>query len=242
MTHMKKLLLVLPTYNEELVIAGNIQQTIDFLQRGMADYDWKILIADNGSTDKTINAVKKITSQNQRVDVFHLTEKGRGRALKKAWTEYQADIYGYMDADLATDLKYVKQLVGLISSGAADVAIGSRTLKESQTERSLGREITSRVFNFLLKNVLDLRLHDAQCGFKFINQRVAKEIIPTVQDNVWFFDTELLYRAQQAGYIVEEVPVTWIEKRDKRRKSTVNVFSTTIDYLRQIWRLRRLRR
>ena len=234
-----KVLIVLPTYNESLVIRDNLKKVLDFLDQNRLGFEWKILVADNGSTDSTVKILKETVENDRRVDYFHIPEKGRGRALKKAWSEDGYDVYCYMDADLATDLKYLKEALDLMASGEADIIVGSRTLKESKTERSIRREITSRVFNWLLNTFLHLGLSDAQCGFKFINKKAAKEIIPMVLDNVWFFDTEFLFLAKRANYRIKELPVNWVESRDARRKSTVKVFRTTIDYLKQIWRLRR---
>ena len=235
----KKLLVVLPTYNESLVIEGNIKITLNYLAKELPDYDWKILVADNGSTDETVNIVEQLFQEENRISYFHLDQKGRGGALKKAWSDSSYDILGYMDADLATDLVHVKQAVERLNSGAADIVIGSRIMAGSKTERSWGREATSRIFNYLLRHILHLNLSDAQCGFKFINSKVAAEIVPRVKDKIWFFDTELLFLARQADYKIVEIPVAWVEKRVAGRKSTVKVFSTAIDYLWQMWRLRR---
>ncbi len=235
----KKLLIVLPTYNESLVIEGNIKITLEYLAKELTVYDWKILVADNGSTDETVAIAERLSQKDDRVGFFHLDRPGRGGALKKAWGEGVYDILGYMDADLATDLVHVKQAVELLNSGKADIVIGSRIISGSKTQRSIGRELTSRIFNFLLRHVLKLSLSDAQCGFKFINSKVAEEIVPRIKDNVWFFDTELLFLARQADYKIMELPVTWVEKRVAGRKSTVKVFSTAVDYLWQMWRLRK---
>jgi glycosyltransferase involved in cell wall biosynthesis len=235
----KKLLVVLPTYNESLVIEENVKITLDYLARELSDYDWRVLVADNCSTDETIKIVERLSEQDNRVGFFHLDQPGRGGALKKAWSDYSYDIMGYMDADLATDLVHLKQVIERLDSGAADIVIGSRIMTGSKTERSLGREATSRIFNFLLRHLLHLNLSDAQCGFKFINCEVAKKVVPQVKDKVWFFDTELLFLARQADYKIAEIPVAWVEKRIAGRKSTVKVFSTALDYLWQMWRLRK---
>lgn len=222
---MKKILIVLPTYNEERVIKENALKVFDFCQKNLKDYDWQILIADNGSNDLTPKIAERLSNNYQKISFFHILEKGRGFALKKAWTDYPADIYTYLDIDLATDLNYLPLLIKALEEGY-DIAIGSRLKTGAQTKRSLSREILSRGYNLLLKIFFNPSFEDAQCGFKVISKKVAKEILPKVKNNIWFFDTELLILAEKAGYKIKEIPVEWIEKRIAQRKSTVKILST----------------
>jgi len=249
----KKILIVLPTYNEEGVVKENTLKVFDFCQKNLIDYDWQILIADNGSTDRTPQIAKQLAESlseersstnyeseqiTNKILFFHIPEKGRGRALKKAWSEYQADIYTYMDIDLATDLNYLPLIIKAIDKESYDLAIGSRLKERKKTQRSLSREILSRSYNFLLKILFQPSFKDAQCGFKAISKKVIQEILPKVKNNVWFFDTELLILAEKAGFKIKEIPVEWIEKRIIRRKSTVKVLSTVWEDLKGIIELK----
>jgi putative flippase GtrA len=85
----------------------------------------------------------------------------------------------------------------------------------------------------LLRVVLGVRFKDAQCGFKAVSADVARRLVPEVQNRNWFFDTELLVRAERAGLRVHELPVDWIEDPDSR----VDIVATAIEDLRGVWRL-----
>jgi glycosyltransferase involved in cell wall biosynthesis len=232
-----KTLVVLPVYNEEIILENNTLRLFDFLKNNLAD-DWQIMIADNGSTDRTSAIGKNLASRYPKeIAYFYIPQKGRGGALRKACLDFPADIYSYMDADLATDLVFFPKLIDTIKNGY-DVATGSRLLKQSETERSLGRDIPSRIFNFLLKKILNFKIKDSQCGFKAISGRAAKNLIPRIADNNWFFDTELLFLAQKNNYKIKEMPVRWVEKSNRRRKSKVKVIRTALNYLKEIWRLK----
>ena len=236
---MRKILIVLPTYNEEKILEKNTLKILKFCQKNLKDYNWQILIADNGSTDQTSKIAEKLSKNYEKISFFHLPEKGRGGALKKAWSEYEADIYTYMDIDLATELNALPLLIEAIDKKGYDLAIGSRLKKESKVERSLKREITSRVYNFLLKILFKPSFSDAQCGFKAISKKVAQEILPKVKNNHWFFDTELLILAEKSGFKIKEIPVEWVEKRTAGRKSTVKILATIWEDIKGMVELRR---
>lgn len=229
---MKKILIVLPTYNEEKIVKENTLKVADFCQQKLKDYDWQILVADNGSTDRTPEIAKELSENNKRIIYFHTSEKGRGRTLKKAWREYQADFYSYMDIDLSSDLNSFPLLLKTLEEESYQIAIGSRLKKESKTERSLLREILSQGYNLLLKIFFNPSFEDAQCGFKAVSKEVVQEILSKVKNNQWFFDTEFLVLAEKAGYKIKEIPVEWIEKRIVQRKSKVKILATVWEDLK----------
>ena len=136
------------------------------------------------------------------------TRLGRGTALNHAIREAQGSIVCYYDVDLATDMQHLPELIEAIRSGA-DIATGSRLLPESDIRRTEGREIASRSYNFLVRCILGSRLFDHQCGFKAFNKAKILPILSTIRSNHWFWDTELLVRAQRRGYKVTEFPVRW---------------------------------
>src|SRR5207245_5507719 len=150
------------------------------------------------------------------VRAIHLDRKGRGRALKAAWSASEAPVVAYMDVDLSTDLEALLPLVAPLMSGHSDVAIGSRLAPGARVRRGPKRELISRAYNFLLHLGLGARFTDAQCGFKAITAVAARRLVPGVQDQAWFFDTELLVLAQRAGMRVHEVPVDWTDDPDSR--------------------------
>ncbi|MBL7169613.1 MAG: glycosyltransferase family 2 protein [Candidatus Aenigmarchaeota archaeon] len=229
---MPKICIVVPVYNEEEQLELSVEKILEVCKKNYRNFE--IIIADNASIDKTLKIAKKLSKKYKQVKYIHLDQKGRGRALKKAWTTTDADIICYMDVDLSTDLKYLKPLTNAIEDGY-DISFGSRHQKQSQLKRSLKRDILSKGYNFLLKLFLNVRFDDAQCGFKAINKRVGKNLIPEIENNEWFFDTELLVKGERLGYRLKEVPVKWIEDKE----STVKIRETVESYLRNIFRLKK---
>lgn len=153
--------------------------------------------------------------------------------MRQAWLGSEADVLAYMDVDLSTDLACLPALIEPLLRGAADLAIGSRLLPQSQTTRGWKRELMSRLYNRLLHLALGLRVHDAQCGFKAITRQAAQALLPRVRDEGWFFDTELLWLAQREGWRVVEIPVRWVDDPT----TTVRLLPTIGRDLRGVWRL-----
>ncbi len=231
------LLVAIPVYNEERALEGSIRRLHGFLSREFP-FSWQIAVVDNASTDRTLRLARRLSYELAGVEVVHLAEKGRGRALRAAWSSFDARVVSYMDVDLSTDLTALLPLVAPLLSGHSDLAIGSRLLPGSRVTRGAKRELISRVYNRLLHLVLRARFSDAQCGFKAVRSDVALELLPQVEDQEWFFDTELLVLAQRRGLRIHEVPVDWIEDTDSR----VDVVATALADLRGVARLMTHRR
>jgi glycosyltransferase involved in cell wall biosynthesis len=231
---MTQLDIVIPVYNEAHVLAGSVERLRTYLQEHGFPYSWRIVVADNASTDETLSVAHALEDRFGDVTPLHLPQKGRGRALRKAWLESDADAMCYMDVDLSTDLAGLLPLAKAVLEDGYDVAYGSRMTRGSQITRSLGREITSRGLITLIKVLFLSRLSDAQCGFKAITRQAARELLPLVENEEWFFDTELLLLAEKGGYRVREVPVHWIEDPDSR----VHVAKTVAEDLRGLLRMR----
>jgi len=228
-----KLEIVVPIYNEEKELAANIKKLHTFLKNRLNFYQWHITIADNASTDRSLEIAKKISKSLTNTGYIHLEEKGRGRAVKEAWRKSKSDILVYMDVDLSTDLNNLPPLVNALV-GDYDIAIGSRLLPLSKViNRPLKREILSRTYNILIKLFFRTRFSDAQCGFKGVTRRVVNELIPKIYDNAWFFDSELLIVGEKMGYRIYEEPVHWVDNPG----STVRVLKTVTGDLLGLWRL-----
>jgi len=224
---------VIPVYNEERDLAASVLG----VRRYLATLPWtfRVTIADNASTDGTAVIARRLAHTYDDVRVVHLAEKGRGRALKRVWSGSDATVLVYMDVDLSTDLNALLPLVAPLISGHSDLAIGTRLGHGSRVERGPKRELISRAYNLLLRGTLRARFTDAQCGFKAIRADVAREVLPLVEDDAWFFDTELLVLAERAGLRIHEVPVDWVDDPD----STVDIVRTAIDDVRGIVRVGR---
>ncbi|WP_367649199.1 glycosyltransferase [Aeromicrobium stalagmiti] len=223
--------LVIPVHNEETDLPAAVRNLVRTLHS--LPWTWRITIADNASTDATPAVARSLAEQYPHVRVATFAEKGRGRALKSVWRESDAQVLAYTDVDLSTDLKALLPLVAPLISGHSDVAIGSRLARGSQVTRGVKRELVSRSYNVLLQSVLDTRFSDAQCGFKAVRREVADALLPWVEDDTWFFDTELLVLAERSGLRIHEVPVDWVDDPDSR----VDVMRTALDDLRGMRRL-----
>ena len=204
----KSLSVVVPVYNEENDLPKNIPNLFSYLAKEMANYDWEIIIADNASTDKTPEIGKKL-AMDERIKYLRLEQKGRGRALKRAWSESNCNFLAYMDIDLSSNLSYFPKLISALEQNS-DIAIGSRLAPGAKVfNRTLVREIMSRGYSLLFRSLFWTSFRDAQCGFKAIKKKVAKKILPLIEDTGWFFDSELLIIAAKAGFKISEILIVW---------------------------------
>ena len=192
-------------------------------------------MADNASTDSTWAIACQLARDLDGVQALQLAEKGRGRALRAAWSGSNAAVVAYMDVDLSTDLDALLPLVAPLISGHSDVAIGSRLAHGARVVRGAKREFISRTYNLVLRATLRNSFSDAQCGFKAMRTEAARRLLPLVEDNAWFFDTELLVLAERTGLRVHEVAVDWVDDPG----STVDIVRTARDDLKGIARMMR---
>ncbi len=228
--------IVIPVYNEHAVLAASVRRLHAFLSAGFS-YDWRIVIADNASTDDTLRIARELAGSLERVAATHLDQKGRGRALRTTWLASDADIVAYMDVDLSTSLNALSPLLAALASGHSEVAIGTRLSgrgRMPRVTRGTKRELISRAYNHILHLVLRARFSDAQCGFKALRADVARALLPDIADEGWFFDTELLIAAQRRGMRIHEIAVDWVDDSDSR----VDIVSTAATDLRGVLRLR----
>jgi glycosyltransferase involved in cell wall biosynthesis len=223
---------VVPVYNEQESLGPSIRRLHRFLDDQLP-FAWRIVIADNASTDATPAIAATLALELPHIEVVRLAAKGRGRALRAAWSRSDADVRCYMDVDLSTDLRALLPLIAGLVSGHSDVAIGTRLAAGSRVVRGPKRELISRSYNRLLRIVLRARFSDAQCGFKAISAHAARTLLPQVRDDAWFFDTELLVLAQRRGLRIHEVAVDWVDDP----ASSVEIVSTAIADLRGVARL-----
>jgi putative flippase GtrA len=206
---------VVPVHNEEAGLESSLRRLHEFLTRSFP-YSFRITVAENASTDRTVEVGRRVAAELPGIEVLVLPDPGRGRALRTAWLASDAAVLAYMDVDLSTDLAALLPLVAPLISGHSDLAIGSRLSPSSRVVRGAKREAISRSYNLLLRGALGTSLPDAQCGFKAIRAAVADQLLPLVEDDGWFFDTELLFLAERIGLRIHQVPVDWVDDLDSR--------------------------
>ena len=224
--------IVVPVFNEAPHLAARITELRRFLD---ASFPFRALVTvvDNASTDDTFSVAAALAESTPGVAAISLPRKGRGYALRSAWSTSCAPVVAYMDVDLSTSLSALLPLVAPLLSGQSDVTIGTRLAPGAHVVRGPKRELISRAYNLLLKLLLRGRFSDAQCGFKALRREAALRLLPLVQDDEWFFDTELLVAAERLGLRIGEVPVDWVDDPDSR----VQIFRTALQDLRGVWRI-----
>jgi glycosyltransferase involved in cell wall biosynthesis len=229
-----KVEITVPVYNEEGELEENIKKLNSYCRANLKKYDWQITIADNASSDNTPIIAANLEKNNPNISLFRIEEKGRGRAVKRAWSNSGADYCCYMDLDLSTDLRHLPNIIKALENGY-DIAIGSRLKKGAKVEgRTLLREIISRTLNFFFIQLwFGTHFTDAQCGFKAVTKELVEKLIPKIKDNDWFFDGELLIVGEKSGYRIYEEPIHWVDNPG----STVRLASTIIGDIKVIARL-----
>jgi len=218
--------IVVPVHNEQQVLEASIWRLHSYLTASFP-FSFRVTIADNASTDATWPLALRLAGQLPHVRAVHVPQKGRGRALRQVWSASDAAVVAYMDVDLSTGLEALLPLVAPLLSGHSDLAIGTRLANGAAVVRGPKRELVSRCYNLLLRATMRARFSDAQCGFKAGRTEAVKALLPAVEDQAWFFDTELLLAAQRGGLRIHEVPVDWVEDTDSR----VDVVRTAMDDL-----------
>jgi len=231
---MLKVDIIIPAHNESKILEKNILILYNFLKKQKQKFKWKIIIGENASSDNTLEIAKKLSKKYKQIKWFHNDIPSRDIILKLLWIESNSDILTYMDADLATDINYFPSLIKAIKEGN-DIAVGSRLKKGSKVKREFIRVLMSNIYNkILIPIILPTGVKDAQCGFKAINKKVAKELLPKLGEQNGFLDTEMLAVAHYKGYKIAEIPVRWEEDRE----STMSVWKNIPNFIKNIFKTR----
>jgi glycosyltransferase AglD len=229
--------IVLPAYNE----VDKLENAVITISQALKEYgySYEIIIAEDGSRDGTAEKAKELSQKYLFIRHIHREKRlGRGTALNNAFKQCRGEVFVYMDLDLSTDLKYLKPLIEAITLEGFDFSTGSRLLPESKVERSLRRSISSKTYNFLVRHMLSSKLRDHQCGFKAFKHDSVLKLLDEVEATHWFWDTEIMVRANRHGYKIKEIAVEW--KTGKGTK--VNLLKDSWNMFKQImklwWKLR----
>ncbi|MBD3210145.1 glycosyltransferase [Candidatus Micrarchaeota archaeon] len=203
---------ILPVYNEERILERNVKRLAETLEAGGIGYE--IIISEDGSTDNTAAIAHSLESEKIRI-IHEKKRAGKGTAIRNAASAATGEVVIFMDADLSSDVKHIEELMEVMGEGA-DIAIGSRYLKKSRARRNRVRHFASKSFNFLVRLLLGSKLRDHQCGFKAFRKKSVLPIIDRIENKEWFWDAELLVRAQRKGLKIEEIPIEWKEAPDSK--------------------------
>ena len=230
--------ITVPVLNEEKILDRNIKILHQHLSDNFLSYSWNIIVADNGSTDRTENIGMSLTNYSDLIKYVRIEEKGVGGALKKSWAQSNASIIGFIDLDLAVDLKYIEKAINAVHQGNYDIVYGTRLHRDADViGRSLKREIISRLFNSILKKYLGTGISDGMCGFKFLKRGIFNNLVQYgAISNGWFFSTEILLVGEWFGYNVMELPVKWSDSQG----SHVKVIPLALEYIKAMKKLKNL--
>ena len=229
-----RIAIVVPAYNEEAVLERSIKKLSSFVARvGLTDCD--IIIADNNSTDSTGALARGLVENGGGKVRYHFVEqRGKGAAIRNTWRAFdEYGVYCFTDVDLAGGLSSLPVLIAAVRDGCG-VAIGSRYVRGARARRTWSRRTISVVYRLMFDLLFASRVLDPQCGLKAISRTVRDNVLPRVESNGFFFDTELILRTRAAGYAIKEVPIRWIEKPG----STVNLFRDVPGFLVGLARLK----
>lgn len=225
---------IIPVFNDRAALETAIPRSVDELTKITSRFE--IIVAEDGSRDGSADFVRRLAKKDPRIRLLHSDERlGRGKALNRAIAGAEGSIVCYYDVDLATDMQHLRELVSAVRDGA-DIATGSRLLPQSDSQRTGGREIASRSYNFLVRLILGSRVHDHQCGFKAFKKERVLPVLPQIRSDHWFWDTELLVRCQRMGYTITEFAVRWRPGKGTTVK-VKDVFEMGSSILRLWWQL-----
>ena len=211
--------IVIPMWNEENWVKQAYTQVKRFV--GDNQIDTQIVFVTDGCTDRTVEFIREFQEKDTSIIHFDNKEKlGRGLALKRIFDRVDTQYLIYMDSDLATDLKHLPEMISRLEDGA-DIVTGSRLMRDSKCVRTKKRQVLSRAYNFLTRLLLRSKLSDHQCGFKGFNREKVLSVLSEVEANGWFWDTEILVRAQKKGLTVVEFPVEWFDRDEESSKVNV---------------------
>lgn len=226
--------IVIPVHNEAIIAEASVRALRSYLDARFP-YATVVTVADGGSTDGTWDVAARVAAEVPGVRAVHLDRRGRGRALRTVWSTSDADVVACMDVDLSTDLDAVAPLVAPLVSGHSDIAIGSRLARGAHVARGAKPEPLSRSYELLVRAATGKRFTDAQPGFTAARTDVIRALLPLVEDDDWFFDTEVLLLAERRGLRIHEVPVDWAQDLDPSRE----ILATSVADLKGLWRISR---
>ena len=234
---MKTFDVTIPVLNEEATLAQNVLILHDFLSKHYPNKNqWKIVIADNGSTDKTLEIAQNLAQQKEEITFVKVPKRGVGLALKTSWGQSEADIVGYMDLDLATDLPHFLEAYEKIANEDYDLVYATRLHAKSKViNRPFKREVSSRVFNFMLKTYLNVHFSDGMCGFKWLKREWYPKLYDAgAQNDGWFFSTELLTTGEWLDAKIYELPVQWTDDVSSSRVEILPLAKRYIAAMREL--------
>ena len=233
----EKISVIIPAYNE----AEHLKECVATLETALQklDLNFEVIITEDGSTDGTDKVAQELSDEDSAVKHLHNAVRlGRGKAVHKAFESAEGNVIIYTDVDLSTDLQHIADMIKAVENGA-DIATGSRLIRGSVVKRTFLREMTSRVYNLLIRVMFRSPISDHQCGFKAFRKATVGTLLNKVKGKHWFWDTELIIRAVKQGYSVVEIPVKWVQSDETKVRLGSDAKQMTANMLKLWWQLKK---
>ena len=202
----------------------------------LQNYEWEIVVADDGSTDDTVRLVHEAAEGDARVRVLSLDHGGKGWAVRNGMLASGGEFRLLCDADLSVPIAQVERLLPP-ENGGVDVAVGSREAPGAARYGEPGRRhLMGRIFNTFTRRLATPGVEDTQCGFKCFRGTTAEELFARSSMNGFSFDVEVLHLARRLGMTIAEIGVDWHYREHSKVRPLRDAFSMTLDLLRIRWR------
>ncbi len=215
---MKKLSVIIPSYNEEERIEKTLLSVSDYLRKQQFEYE--ILVVNDGSKDNTAKVVKKLESKITHLQLLDNTENhGKGWVTQQGMLKATGDVRVFMDADNSTKIDEIAKMIPFFDQGS-DIVVGSRRVKGSviAVHQPWIRDFLGGVFRLIVHIMVPLGITDSQCGFKAFSAKSSEKIFPQQTIFRWAFDVELLAIARKEKLKINEVPITWVNDTESHVK------------------------
>ena len=223
--------IVIPTYNEQLIIKSNISEIYNFFSN---KFDFEIIIVNDGSTDNTSNIVKTIDLNNLKL--INLDKNyGKGKAIKMGVKAAKGKYILLTDADLSAPINEYEKLFNQFIQDVK-IVIGSRSTKGAKIKykQPLSRIFSGKIFNFIVTKYLGLNYKDTQCGFKLFEGKTIKDILKNCTINRFCIDVEILFIAKKLNIKVTEIGIKW----SNFYPSSVKIFSDSLNMFFNILKIK----
>ncbi len=227
--------LVIACYNEEALLEDSVAAVVETLDS--TSWRYEVIFIDDCSQDRTRAIIDELLERYPDKNfrkLFHERNRGRGRTVTDGIMMAEGDVVGYIDIDLEVHARYIPTMVNAIKKGA-DIATAHRIYKVQF--HLFTRFLLSQGYAWLMRQLLKVDLKDTETGFKFFERDRILPILEQIEDEHWFWDTEVMVRPYLRNYKIEEIPCLFIRRYDKQ--SSVNVFKDSYDYFRNLWRFSR---
>jgi glycosyltransferase involved in cell wall biosynthesis len=226
--------IVVPAFNEAARIGNSIKKIDAFMRRSALSFE--LIVVDDGSADGTVDVVGRSRVEGLRV-VRNDRNRGKGYAVRHGVLSATGKYVLFTDADLSAPIGELEKLLDVAIKESADIVIGSRALDRNfiQKHQSRSREFSGILFNFMVRMLLGLRLHDTQCGFKLFHRERARRIFESLTTPGFGFDPELLFLAKRAGLKICETPVRWSHAEGSKVHVVSDGLRMFVDLLRVRW-------